>query len=342
MRPPDPPVTTDDEVPRGAEPRAEYAFTVFTATFNRAHTLPRLYQSLLEQTFQDFEWLIVDDGSSDGTADLVERWAAEAPFPIRYRWQPNAGKHVAHNNGVNSASGELFVSIDSDDEITSRGLEYFHEAWSALPAEEKTVCFGIWAHCKDETGAFLGDRFPVPHGTLGEIRHRFRVRGEKWSAQPTAILRRHLFPLGPFKFVPEGVVWISLDDEGRSIFIDRVTRVYWCATKRADQLSLAGLRPDYIHGYLLWYLDLLRRQGKWIGQNPVWFARIAAHLTRAWLHLRRPFAAVLGEIPSWQGRAIWFAAFPVGYALYLRDRLAPARPPAGANHLSSTDLGGRP
>ena len=57
-----------------------HVFTVFTATYNRAHVLHRVYDSLRAQTFRDFEWLVVDDGSTDGTGALVEGWRAEADF----------------------------------------------------------------------------------------------------------------------------------------------------------------------------------------------------------------------------------------------------------------------
>ena len=71
--------------------------TVFTPTFNRRQTLERVYRSLREQTFMDFEWLIVDDGSTDDTGALVAGWREEANFfPIRYHWKPNGGKHTAH------------------------------------------------------------------------------------------------------------------------------------------------------------------------------------------------------------------------------------------------------
>lgn len=80
--------------------------TVFTPTYNRAATLARVYESLQRQTFRDFEWLIVDDGSEDETAELVERWRSTCSFPIRYLWQPNQGKHVAFNRGVELAQGE--------------------------------------------------------------------------------------------------------------------------------------------------------------------------------------------------------------------------------------------
>ena len=75
-------------------------FTVFTATYNRAHLLHRVYDSLMAQTFRDFEWLVVDDGSADETSALIEAWRNEADFPVRYYHQKNQGKHVAYNHAV--------------------------------------------------------------------------------------------------------------------------------------------------------------------------------------------------------------------------------------------------
>ena len=69
-----------------------YIFTVFTASYNRAHTLHRVYESLRVQTFRDFEWLVVDDGSTDATGELLKKWQAEANFPFRYIYQQNQGK----------------------------------------------------------------------------------------------------------------------------------------------------------------------------------------------------------------------------------------------------------
>src|SRR5690606_27363734 len=90
-------------------------FTVLTLTYNRVHTLSRVYESLAEQTFQDFEWLVIDDGSVDDTRARVLAWQQQARFPIRYEWQPNGCKKTAFNRGVRETRGELVVVLDSDD-----------------------------------------------------------------------------------------------------------------------------------------------------------------------------------------------------------------------------------
>src|SRR5215469_15182284 len=89
-------------------------FTVFTATYNRAHTIHRVFNSLRAQTVRDFEWLVVDDGSTDNTAELIAAWSKLADFPIRYFKQENSGKHIARNLAVREARGSFFALLDSD------------------------------------------------------------------------------------------------------------------------------------------------------------------------------------------------------------------------------------
>lgn len=86
-------------------------FTILTPTYNRAGTLHRVYESLCQQTFKDFEWVVVDDGSTDNTHASVLAWQARAAFPIRYVWQNNQHKKTAFNRGVREARGELIVGL---------------------------------------------------------------------------------------------------------------------------------------------------------------------------------------------------------------------------------------
>ena len=88
-------------------------FTVFIPTYNRRHTLLRLFESLEAQTFRDFEWLVIDDGSTDGTGELLLELESWASFPLRYHYQSNGGKRVASNRAVDLAVGQLFTTVDS-------------------------------------------------------------------------------------------------------------------------------------------------------------------------------------------------------------------------------------
>ena len=103
--------------------------TVFTPTFNRAECLRRCYESLLRQTCRDFVWLVIDDGSSDGTADLVREWQRAGHLEIRYHYQENGGMHTAHNAAYGLMDTELNVSLATDDLMTEDAVATILKLW---------------------------------------------------------------------------------------------------------------------------------------------------------------------------------------------------------------------
>lgn len=103
--------------------------TVFTPAYNRAHTLELCYRSLLRQTSADFKWLIIDDGSTDSTADLVKSWVEECKITIEYHYQENLGMHGAHNTAYRLIDTELNVCIDSDDYLADDAIELIIAKW---------------------------------------------------------------------------------------------------------------------------------------------------------------------------------------------------------------------
>ena len=103
--------------------------TIFTPTYNRANTLGRTYKSLCYQTCKDFEWLIVDDGSTDNTSKLVEQWIVEADFVIRYIYKENGGLYTGYNTAYANIETELNVCIDSDDYMPNNAVEIIINHW---------------------------------------------------------------------------------------------------------------------------------------------------------------------------------------------------------------------
>ena len=135
-------------------------FTVFTPTYNRAHTLRRVYDSLCAQTLRDFEWIVIDDGSTDGTAELVANWVKAADFPVRFFRQEHSGKHIAHNLAMREARGKFFLPLDSDDACAPRALERMAYHWNTIPDSERALYSGVDGLCSDQNGEIIGDRFP--------------------------------------------------------------------------------------------------------------------------------------------------------------------------------------
>ena len=142
--------------------------TVFTPAYNRAGTLPRTYQSLREQECKDFIWLIVDDGSSDNTRELVEGWKNQNNgFEIQYIYKENGGMHTAHNVAYENIHTELNVCIDSDDRMSAGAVEKIKKAW--LEVREKNYAGLIGLDADMLTGKIIGKGFPdgLKETTLG-------------------------------------------------------------------------------------------------------------------------------------------------------------------------------
>lgn len=134
------------------------ALTVFTPTYNRAHTLLRTYESLLRQDCKDFVWLIVDDGSTDNTAELVKFWQErDNGFDIRYIYKPNGGMHTAHNMAYEAIDTELNVCIDSDDCLAEGAVKRILTKWKEVKDKGYAGLIGLDA---DLNGNVIGRGFP--------------------------------------------------------------------------------------------------------------------------------------------------------------------------------------
>lgn len=302
----------------------QHTFTVFTPTYNRAHTLHRVYESLSAQTFRDFEWLICDDGSTDGTRELVGRWAREAAFPIRYVSQAHGGKHVAFNRAVREARGRLFLGLDSDDACVANALERFDHHWNAIPAPARNRFSGVTGLCRDQHGTLVGDRFPsdpTDSDSL-EIRYRFRVRGEKWGFQRTAVLRRFPFPVRDGeKHVPPSTVWRAIARHYRTRYVNEVLRIYYVA-ERPDQLSALGSRIRLAKELAVWYRHVLDHELDWFAVAPLRFVGSAMNYVRFSLHAESGLGDAIRGVQRRPARLLTLLAAPIGFAVYVRDRVA--------------------
>ena len=184
-------------------------FTIFTPTYNRAHTLVRLYNSLESQTLKDFEWLVIDDGSEDDTRKYIKELQSESSFKIRYVYQKNSGKQAAYNVGIANTESELFMCIDSDDQLKNNSLEELERAWSLLNSHEKKNCAGIIFLGCDIKGNVIGTELPqIKFSTMYDLYHKFSVKGDKGLLFQTEILKKYNFPTqSGEKFITEAVLY---------------------------------------------------------------------------------------------------------------------------------------
>lgn len=195
--------------------------TVYTPTYNRAFCLPQLYNSLLKQTCADFKWLIVDDGSTDGTKDLVESWIKQGLIKIFYISQMNKGMLGAHNTAHKNIDTELCVCIDSDDYMPDNGIELILASWE-LYRKDFSVAGLVGLDCYKD-GSVIGNTFECS-GMQTTYRNSNKVLGDKKYVYRTSILRE----FGPYpeiegeKFPAQGYLYRLIDTKYRLVAINEI------------------------------------------------------------------------------------------------------------------------
>ena len=226
--------------------------TICTPTFNRAYILPKLYDSLNNQSCSSFEWLIIDDGSSDNTEEIVSSWLKkENNFPIRYYKKQNGGKCSAINYGLDLSQGELFLVIDSDDTVTHNAVEIVINLEKTINNKEQFcgVAFNLGLTKDNTPNKTFNDEYK--DGSLLERYTEFD--GERAFAFYTEVHKKYKYPLFENeKFMTEAVVWNRIANDGYKMrFSNDIICIY---EYRDDGLTKAGnsIFINNPHGYGLW------------------------------------------------------------------------------------------
>lgn len=283
--------------------------TVFTPTYNRAHLLPRLYESLRAQTFHDFEWIIVDDGSTDDTEEVVKSF-----FPplggmegglIR---QPNGGKHRAINRGIQEAKGDLFFIVDSDDSLPRESLETIVKYYSQVKDDNSFggVCGYMANH--DGTIIYRGNKQEVLDCNSLELRYKYNVEGDMAEIFRTAVLKEIPFPeIDGERFCPEALVWNRIAQKYKLRVFNSV--IYY---------------RDYLPGGLTDKIVAIRMN------SPIASVTHYQELNSYNVPLKQKIKAAINY---WRFRACvakgkqvpklpwyWFWCRPLGFAIHLKDK----------------------
>ena len=196
-------------------------FTIFTPTYNREGLLISLYESLKKQTFKDFEWLIVDDGSVDNTNETVQQFIKENILNISYYYKENGGKQRAYNYALDNAKGELFICLDSDDEYVSNALEIILEYWKKVEKNAKIVGMGYLSTYPD--GSIIGSKFPSDEmvETQFNIYNKYKVTGDKGLMFRTEVIKNYKFPVfDGEKFTTEALVYNRIAEKYEMLYIN--------------------------------------------------------------------------------------------------------------------------
>ncbi|MCX2719861.1 glycosyltransferase family 2 protein [Lentiprolixibacter aurantiacus] len=189
--------------------------TVFTPTFNRAYCLHQCYNSLLRQSEKDFIWLVIDDGSTDNTRELVNSWIKESKIHIQYHYQENQGMHGGHNAAYRLINTPLNVCIDSDDYMPPKAVEIILKNWYRI--KDKPEFAGLVGLDADKQGQIIGSKIPehLNETTLYDLYHFEGVKGDKKLVYRTDVVKK--YPPYPIykgeRFVPLGYLYQLIDQD---------------------------------------------------------------------------------------------------------------------------------
>lgn len=184
--------------------------TIFTPSYNRGEFLGEIYKCLCQQTCKDFEWIIVDDGSTDNTSEIVRSFISgeDNSFPIYYYYKQNGGKHTAINLGVKKAIGELFLILDSDDSLPQNSIQTILDEYKSVSTDE-AIC-GVCGLMSHHDGTLVSSCYPQNNLIANsiELRYKYKLKGDLIEIFKTSVLKEFPFPeIHNERFCPEALVW---------------------------------------------------------------------------------------------------------------------------------------
>lgn len=281
--------------------------TIFTPSYNRGHLLNDIYNSLCNQSYQNFEWIIVDDGSSDNTKNVIDSFS-KSKFPIRYFYQKNGGKHRAINYGVQKANGDLFLILDSDDLLPNNSLNIIVKYYNQI--KDNRAYGGVVGYIAHKDGNIIGKckKKGIFDTTYTEFRNIFKGEGDMCEVFKTSVLKEFPFPeIEGEKFVPEALIWNRISGKYKLRYFPDI--VYY---------------RDYLDGGLTDKIIKIRMQ------SPIASTMCYQELSDSSIPFRLRFRA---SINYWRFRLcgsphpfpklskIWYFSFPLGLLMHLIDLL---------------------
>jgi glycosyltransferase involved in cell wall biosynthesis len=286
--------------------------TVFTSTYNRENTLPRLYQSLIEQSYDNFEWLIVDDGSVDHTGELVSVWKSENKILIRYYQQENGGKHLAINKGLDHAEGELFFIVDSDDYLPYNSLDIINKYYYTIMGNDSFI--GVVGYMATPDGKILGGNLlpGILDSNLIERREKFGIKADMAKVIITKKFREFYFPLiKREKFVAESLIWNRMGVKYKFRYFNEVIYIAEYIAGGLSNNSIRNRRKNPQYAMLLY---------KELAHNPLTSKKLKLKsMSNYWRFGFCRSKNIIKLLEDLDGFPLSFLALPLGFVLYVKD-----------------------
>ena len=306
-------------------------FTIFTPTYNRAHTLSRVYKSLKSQTYHNFEWLIIDDGSTDETRKLIESYQRDSSFPIIYNYQNNEGKYKAYNKALSLARGELMITLDSDDALHPDTLTKFSLSWDTLSSIEKKIVGGVIALCRNsDTGKIIGEELisdaerslhlSLPSALEYQLKRKLYI--DKCVAQRVDMLKDFPFPENKHvQFIPEALIGNRISKEHQFLILNEPLKdVYYQSNGYSKNIIYSYINDA--DGRYLYHLSTINEIGVIVLRyDPIRFAKDIIQTFRMGFHADIPLLTTFQSLDTFILKGCSPAAAIIGYLLSFLDRI---------------------
>jgi glycosyltransferase involved in cell wall biosynthesis len=307
-------------------------FTIYTPTYNRAHTLQRVYESLKNQTYTDFIWLIVDDGSNDNTKNLVEKWKNEAKINIEYLYKPNGGKHTAMNLAHQSIITKYTIGLDSDDILLPEAVETFNYHWKLIEDQGKENEFAeIRAFsCYAGVGGIIGgnlDMFNEGLDYIDSTWHEWYLKKkyghEMIMALNTNKLREcvnisnYSWHSDKIKFIGESVFWSAIGRKYRTRYIKHIAlRVYY-NDKEESLLRPITKNIDRFYQHMVTAMYFVNENFRYFWYNPKKFISNIFIFLISGLILQEPLRKQLNVITNNTFYVLSLLFYPMAFLAFL-------------------------
>ncbi|WP_282630489.1 glycosyltransferase family A protein [Empedobacter sedimenti] len=246
---------------------SEVKITVVTPSYNRAHTLTRVYDSLKNQTFRDFKWIIMDDGSTDNTKEIVENFKSENLIEIEYFWNQNQHKFITVFEGIKKVTSKYFMIVDSDDSYPSDSLQILFDEVEKISNQDKYI--SVMGLSQYTDGKIVGNQYPNNgfDGSIFDMRYKYKVRGDKFGIFITKTYQQLLknFDYSPYKnkgYIPQSVFFNTYDADGvQTKFVNKVVRNYHLDDEDENSVSNTRWTGKNTFGLMEGYRSFLNSYG---------------------------------------------------------------------------------
>ena len=245
-------------------------FSIYTPVFNGAKSIHRVQKSVLSQTFRDFEWIIINDASTDNSSEIIRGLIGSCDFPVNFIDLPkNIGFNRSMNLAIEKSTGEFFMIAHADDEFVPETLQVLVDAWNTLPAEVQKGLQGVKCNCNDQHGNLVGDLFPKDYwiADIFDLVYKSKIKGEKWGFIRTEIRREFPFPEEE-KFVPETVIWHRMYYKYKALFINKSLRIYYIDDNVNSLSQTTRAKSKFSKGKRMLPLDYINLYFPRVGYNP--------------------------------------------------------------------------